>query len=113
MIIIILYNNHFIYNYFTYELLCFWCVPLIKPVVMHLACVLLGLTMPESLVAATINAAASLGKAASYGSIEVGKVADVVVLDAPRYETVLSSHSGAIDSTFSYYFLAYTIALSR
>lgn len=62
---------------------------LAMPIVMHLACVLLRLTMVESLVAATINAAASLGKAASYGSIEVGKVADIVILDAPRWEHLI------------------------
>jgi len=65
---------------------------LLQPIVMHLACVLLRLTMVESLVAATINAAASLGKAASYGSIEVGKVADIVILDAPRYAMIFLTY---------------------
>ena len=52
---------------------------------MHLACVNLRMTMEESLVAATINAAASLGRAHSHGSLEPGKVADMLVIDAPRY----------------------------
>lgn len=52
---------------------------------MHLACVNLRMTMEESLVAATINAAASLGRAHSHGSLEHGKVADMLVIDAPRY----------------------------
>lgn len=52
---------------------------------MHLACVNLCMTMEESLVAATINAAASLGRAHSHGSLETGKVADMLVIDAPRY----------------------------
>ena len=52
---------------------------------MHLACVNLRMTMEESLVAATINAAASLGRADSHGSLEPGKVADMLVIDAPRY----------------------------
>ena len=42
--------------------------------------------MNEALVAATINAAAALGQSASYGSIEVGKMADMLVLDVPRYQ---------------------------
>lgn len=52
---------------------------------MHLACVLQHLSMPEALVAATLNAAASLGKSDTHGSLEVGKLADMVVIDAPRY----------------------------
>lgn len=52
---------------------------------MHLACVLLRLSMPEALVAATLNAAASLGKSDTHGSLEVGKRADMVLIDAPRY----------------------------
>ena len=56
-----------------------------QPVVLHLACVLLHLSMEEALVAATINAAASLGKADTHGSIEVGKIADMVIIDAHRY----------------------------
>jgi len=55
-----------------------------QPIVMHLACVLLHLSMPEALVAATLNAAASLGKSDSHGSLEVGKLADMIVIDAPR-----------------------------
>jgi len=62
--------------------------PCTQPIVMHLGCVLLHLSMPEALVAATINAAASLGKSHTHGSLEVGKLADMVVIDAPRYRTV-------------------------
>ena len=58
---------------------------LFQPLTMHLACVNLRMTMEESLVAATINAAASLGRAHSHGSLEHGKVADMLVIDAPRY----------------------------
>lgn len=51
---------------------------------MNLACITFGMSMPEALAAATINAAASLGKSTSHGSIEVGKLADLVVVDSPR-----------------------------
>ena len=57
---------------------------MLQPVIMHLACVLCHMTMPEALAAATINAAASLGKSQSQGSIQVGKLADLVIIDAPR-----------------------------
>jgi len=57
--------------------------------VMNLACVLCHMTMEEALVAATLNAAAAVGRADSYGTLEVGKWGDVVVLDAPRWEHVI------------------------
>jgi len=62
---------------------CLLCMS--QPIVMHLACILLRLSMPEALVAATLNAAASLGKSDTQGSLEIGKLADMVVIDAPRY----------------------------
>jgi imidazolonepropionase len=53
------------------------------PAVMALACLGAGLSSEEALVAATLNAAAALGRADRIGSIEPGKQADLVVLDAP------------------------------
>lgn len=61
---------------------------------MHLACVNLRMTMEESLVAATINAAASLGRVHSHGSLETGKVADMLVIDAPRYVGLVPGGGG-------------------
>ena len=49
---------------------------------MH-ACLDSGLTVEETLTGMTLNAAASLGLSAEIGSLEVGKSADLVVLDAP------------------------------
>ena len=51
---------------------------------MHLACVILRMSMNEALAAATINAAASVGRSKTHGSIEIGKVGDLLVIDAPR-----------------------------
>jgi len=51
------------------------------PMVMQLGCLYAGLTIDEAIVAATINAAAALGRADHVGSLEPGKQADLVVLD--------------------------------
>eukprot|EP01094_Clydonella_sp_ATCC50884_P026942 TRINITY_DN7543_c0_g1_i3.p2 TRINITY_DN7543_c0_g1~~TRINITY_DN7543_c0_g1_i3.p2 ORF type:complete len:169 (+),score=50.86 TRINITY_DN7543_c0_g1_i3:104-610(+) len=59
------------------------------PHVMNLACVLMHMTMEEALAAATINSAGSLGISATHGSLEVGKVADFVVIGAPAWEHVI------------------------
>jgi imidazolonepropionase len=53
------------------------------PAVIALACLGAGLSTEEALVAATLNAAAALGRADRIGSLESGKQADVVVLAAP------------------------------
>jgi imidazolonepropionase len=47
------------------------------------ACLDSGLTVEETLTAITLNAAASLRLASQIGSLEVGKSADAVLLDAP------------------------------
>ena len=56
----------------------------LQPTVMHLACVHQRMSMTEAMAAATINAAHSLGRSATHGSIEKGKVADFVVVDAHK-----------------------------
>jgi imidazolonepropionase len=53
------------------------------PAVAAHACLDAGLTVEETLTGMTLNAAASLGLAGEIGSLEVGKRADIVVLDAP------------------------------
>ncbi|XP_019625373.1 PREDICTED: probable imidazolonepropionase [Branchiostoma belcheri] len=64
------------------------------PMTMHLACVNFRMSMNESLAAATINAAASLGRAETHGSLEVGKVGDLVIIDAPRWEHLIYQLAG-------------------
>ena len=54
------------------------------PMVIWLAVLKLGLTIAESLTGATLNAACSLGLGAEVGSVETGKSADLVLLDAPN-----------------------------
>jgi len=53
--------------------------------VMQLATLQMKMTVEESLTAATLNGAASLSLSEEIGSIEVGKRADIVLLDAPSY----------------------------
>lgn len=55
------------------------------PMVMQLATLQMKMTVEESLTAATLNGAHSLRLAHETGSIEVGKRADLVLLDAPSY----------------------------
>jgi imidazolonepropionase len=55
------------------------------PFALSLACTQMGMTPGEALAAATINGAHALGIAAEAGSLEHGKWADFVVLDASDY----------------------------
>jgi imidazolonepropionase len=55
------------------------------PFIMNLGCLTMGMTPAEVLVAATINAAHAIKQAHRVGSLESGKVADLVVFDAPNY----------------------------
>jgi imidazolonepropionase len=56
------------------------------PAVAFLASVGMGLTVEETLTAMTLNAAASVREAGNRGTLESGKRADVVLLDAPAVE---------------------------
>jgi len=55
------------------------------PMVIQLATLRMKMTVEESLTAATLNGACSLRMANEIGSIETGKRADLVLLDAPSY----------------------------
>jgi len=55
------------------------------PTILTLACLMMGFTIEEAMTAATLNAAAAIGQASEIGSIEVGKRADLTILNAPTY----------------------------
>jgi len=55
------------------------------PMILALACLGMGMDVAEAVTAATLNAAAAIGRAGELGSLEVGKQADIIVLDAPTY----------------------------
>jgi imidazolonepropionase len=59
------------------------------PAVAAHACLDMGLSTEEVLTAITLNGAASLGLAEQVGSIEEGKAADLVLLDAPDYRHLI------------------------
>ncbi len=55
------------------------------PLIMALACRRLGMTPAEAIVASTINAAYAISLGHEVGSLEAGKKADLLILDAPDY----------------------------
>jgi imidazolonepropionase len=56
-----------------------------QQLVLALACRQMQMTPAEALVAVTINAAHAINRAREVGSLEVGKKADILVLDVPNY----------------------------
>jgi imidazolonepropionase len=64
-----------------------------QQLIIAFACHFMKLTPAEAITAATINAAHAIGRADEVGSLEVGKKADVIVLDAPNHK-FLGYHFG-------------------
>ena len=60
-----------------------WCESM--QFIVALACRYMVMTPAEAVAAATINAAHAIGLGHEVGSLEVGKRADIIVLDAPDY----------------------------
>ena len=56
---------------------------------MNLAVISCRMSMNEALVATTINAAYALKKSASHGSLQVGKVADMILLDCSDWRNII------------------------
>ena len=58
------------------------------PIIIGLACILLGFTPAEAITAATINAAYALGIEDKVGSLEIGKDADILILNITSYKEI-------------------------
>ncbi|KYK23354.1 imidazolonepropionase [Thermoplasmatales archaeon SG8-52-4] len=54
--------------------------------IIQLACLNMKMTPAEAITAATYNAACAIGFDKKIGSLEVGKQADVIILDIPNYK---------------------------
>jgi imidazolonepropionase len=63
------------------------------PLIGAIACTQMKMLPSEMLTALTLNAAAALGRSDRIGSIEVGKQADLVIADVPKYQ-LLPYHYG-------------------
>jgi imidazolonepropionase len=64
------------------------------PLAMAIACRYQKLMPAEALVASTINAAHAIGLGERVGSLEAGKQADLLVLDAPDYRHLAYQFGG-------------------
>ena len=56
-----------------------------QQLVIAMACHFMHMTVPEAITASTINAAHAICRAGEVGSLEVGKRADITVLNAPNH----------------------------
>ena len=65
------------------------CMTESMPMSMSLAVIKMKMTPEEALNAATVNAAATLGKLDDLGSLEVGKRADLLILDSPDWRDTI------------------------
>ncbi len=63
-----------------------WCEAL--PFIQALACRYLGLSPAEALVGSTIHAAHAIGLGEDVGSLELGKAADFLILEAQDYREI-------------------------
>ena len=57
-----------------------------QQLIIAFACHFMKLTPAEAITAVTINAAHAVGRASEVGSLEVGKKADIIVLDVPNHK---------------------------
>ncbi|MBA4312826.1 MAG: imidazolonepropionase [Chlorobiaceae bacterium] len=64
------------------------CMSYSMPMMMTLACTQMQMSPEEAIVSSTLNAAAALNLSHSLGSIEIGKKADIIVLDIPNYKFI-------------------------
>jgi imidazolonepropionase len=59
------------------------------PIIMNMACINYKFKTNEALIAATLNSAFALKKSEEIGSLEKGKKADFLILNAKRWENII------------------------
>ena len=57
-------------------------------IILTMACLHMNMSPTQAICAATINAAHALERADTIGSLEVGKQADIIILDVPNYRCI-------------------------
>jgi imidazolonepropionase len=62
------------------------CMTESLPLILNMACTQMRMLPAEAITAATINAAWAIGEEDCAGSLEAGKQADILILDAPTHE---------------------------
>jgi imidazolonepropionase len=62
------------------------CMSYSMPLMMTIACTHMKMSPEEAITASTLNAAAALNLSNETGSIEIGKKADMILLDIPNYQ---------------------------
>jgi len=58
------------------------------PFIIGLACLYLGMRVEEAITASTINAAFAVGEGEKIGSLQVGKQADIIILNIPDFHFI-------------------------
>lgn len=74
-----------------------WCESM--QMIMALACRYMGLTQGQALACATLNAAYAIGRGQEIGSIEPGKLADILILDTDDYRQLGYRFGGNLVAT--------------
>merc|ERR1712070_573396 len=59
------------------------------PFVMILSCITLNMTMNEALVASTLNAAASINRSSTHGSLETSKCGNFILIDNSNWQHLI------------------------
>ncbi len=62
------------------------CMSYSMPLMMTIACTHMRMSPEEAITASTLNAAAAVNLSNEIGSIEIGKKADMILLDIPNYQ---------------------------
>jgi imidazolonepropionase len=70
------------------------CMAFSMPLMMTIACTQMSMTPEEAITASTLNGAAAMGISDQFGSIEIGKRADIILYDIPNYR-YLAYHFGS------------------